>query len=70
MSCDPALEKLSEKLNSRVLVQEEHSFQMCPLAAPKMPGLDRVKVLTVLCSVVAGDLIATCGDDVAWYSKW
>ena len=49
MSCDRALDKLSEKLNSRLLVQEEHGFQkggtMCPLAAEaqKKPGLDRVK---------------------------
>ena len=49
MSCDQALDKLSEKLNSRLLVQEKHGFQrggtMCPLAvgAQKKPGLDRVK---------------------------
>ena len=34
MSCDQALDKLSEKLNNRLLVQEEHGFQkegkMCP----------------------------------------
>ena len=34
MSCDQALDKLSEKLYSRLLVQEEHGFQkgdtMCP----------------------------------------
>ena len=27
VSCDQALDKLSEKLNNRVLVQEEHGFQ-------------------------------------------
>ena len=27
VSCDQALDKLSEKLNSRLLVQEEHGFQ-------------------------------------------
>ena len=49
MSCDQALGKLSEKLNSRLLVQEEHGFQKgaqgAPLAAgaQKKPGLDRVK---------------------------
>ena len=50
MSCDQALDKLSEKLNSRLLVQEEHGFQKggaqcAPLAAgaQKKPGLDRVK---------------------------
>ena len=48
MSCDQALDKLSEKLNSRLLVQKEHGFQkgstMCPLAAgaQKKPGLDKV----------------------------
>ena len=36
MSCDEALDKLSEKLNSRLLVQEEHGV-------PKQPGLERVK---------------------------
>ena len=51
MSCDQDLDKLSEKLNSRLLVQEEHGVQKgggaqcAPLAtgAPKKPGLDRVK---------------------------
>ena len=37
MSYDQALDKLSEKLISRLLVQEEHGFQkggtMCPLGA-------------------------------------
>ena len=58
MSCDQTLDKLSEKLYSRLLVQEEHSFQkgaQCapghnvPLAtgAQKKPGLDRVKYLDV-----------------------
>ena len=36
VSCDQALDKLSEKLNSRLLVHEEHGFQrggtLCPLA--------------------------------------
>ena len=52
MSCDidQALDKLSEKLNSRQLVQENHGFQKgaqcAPLAAgaQKKPGLDRVKL--------------------------
>ena len=41
--------KLSEKLNSRLLVQEEHGFQKGAQCAPlvtgaqKKPGLDRVK---------------------------
>ena len=43
MSCDQALDKLSEKLNSRLLVQEEHGFQkggtMCPLAAGAQKSL-------------------------------
>ena len=49
MSCDEALDKLSEKLNSSPLVQEEHGFQkgaqcaMLATGAPKIPGLDRVK---------------------------
>ena len=49
MSCDQALDKLSEKLNSRLLVKEELGFQKgaqcAPLAAgaQKKPGLDRVK---------------------------
>ena len=48
MLCDQALGKLSEKLNSRLLVEEEHGFlkgaQCAALAtgAQKMPGLDRV----------------------------
>ena len=49
MPCDQALDKLSEKLNSRVLVEEEHGYQRGhkvppPLAtgAAKKPGLDRV----------------------------
>ena len=48
-SYDPALDKLSEKLNSRLLVQEEHGFQKGAQCAPlaigdeKTPGLDRVK---------------------------
>ena len=50
MSCDQALDKLSEKLNSRMLVQEEHGFQkggtICPpplaAGAQKKPSLDRV----------------------------
>ena len=62
MSCDPALDKLSEKLNSRLLVQEEHGFQKgegaqcAPMAAgaEKKPGLDSVKhqsvPLTSICS--------------------
>ena len=51
MSCDQTLDKLSEKLNSRLLVQEEHCFQegaQCATLAteaPKKPGLDRVKVV-------------------------
>ena len=48
MSCNQALDKLSEKLNSRLLVQEKHGFQKgaqcAPLAAgaQKKPGLDKV----------------------------
>ena len=47
MSCDQALDKLSEKLKSRLLVQEEHGFQKGAQCAPwpkdqKKPGLDRV----------------------------
>ena len=47
---DQVLDKLSEKLNSRLLVQEEHGFQKgaqcAPLAAgaQKKPDLDKVKV--------------------------
>ena len=50
MSCDQALDKLSEKLNSRLLVQEEHGFQKGGQCAPrlaaeaqKMPGLDMTR---------------------------
>ena len=48
MSCDQALGKLSEKLNSRLLVQDKHGFQKghdVPPAtgASKKPGVDRVK---------------------------
>ena len=49
MSCDQDLDKLSEKLNSRLLGQEEHGFQKGAEYAPwpqeqkKKPGLDRVK---------------------------
>ena len=49
VSCDQALDKLSEKLNSRLLVQEDHGFQRWSQCAPwpqehkKKPGLDRVK---------------------------
>ena len=52
MSWHQALDKLSEKLNSKLLVQEEHGFQkgaQCgPLAtgAPKKPGLDMVNTST------------------------
>ena len=48
MSYDQDLDKLSEKLNSRLLEQEEHGFQKgghnvhpC-LRIKKKPGLDRV----------------------------
>ena len=34
MSCDQVLDKLSEKLNSRVLVEEEHGFQKGAQCAP------------------------------------
>ena len=50
MSYDQALDKLSEKLNSRLLVQEEHGFQQGAQCAPvaagaqKKPGLDRVNM--------------------------
>ena len=49
MSCDQTLDKLSGKLNSRLLVQEENGFEkectMCPPGrrSKKKPGLDRVK---------------------------
>ena len=49
MSCDHALDKLSEELNSRVLVQEgtrcSKGGTMCILdfGAPKKPGAGRVK---------------------------
>ena len=53
MSCDQALDKLSEKLNSRRLVQEEHGFQKGGAQCPPWPqelkkklGLDRVKPFT------------------------
>ena len=54
MSCDQALDKLSEKLNSRLLVQEEHGFQKGAQCAPwpqeqkKKPGLDRVNKIRVI----------------------
>ena len=46
MSCDQALDKFSEKPNSRLLVHEEHGFQNWAHCAPchrssKKPGLDR-----------------------------
>ena len=55
--CDPALDKLSEKLNNTVLVEEEHGFQKEAQCAPPWTlelqkslvwiglntGLDRVK---------------------------
>ena len=50
MSCDQALDKLSEKFKSQLLVQGEHGFQKGAHCAPletgdqKKPGLDRVKV--------------------------
>ena len=50
MSCDQALDKFSEKLNSSLLVQEEHGFQKGAHCAPlatgdqKKPSLDRVEV--------------------------
>ena len=49
MSWDQALDKLSEKLNSKLLVQEEHGFQKGAHFAPghrgskKKPGLGRVE---------------------------
>ena len=49
MSCDQDLDKLSEKLNSRLLEQEEHGFHKGGHNVPpwpqdkKKPGLDRVK---------------------------
>ena len=50
MSSDQDLDKLSEKLNSRLLVQAEHGFQNgghnvppWPQEQKKKPGLDRVK---------------------------
>ena len=50
VSCDQALNKLPEKLSSRLLVQEEQGFQKgaqcAPLAAgaQKNPGVDRVNL--------------------------
>ena len=50
VSCDQAFDKLSEKLNSRLLVQEGHGFQKGVQCAPwpqelkKKPGLDRAKL--------------------------
>ena len=50
VSCDQALDKISENFNSRLLVQEEHGFQKGAHCAPlatgdqKKPGLDRVKL--------------------------
>ena len=64
MSCDQALDKLSEKLYSRLLVQEEHGFQKgaqcAPLAAgaQKKPGLDRVK---------GGDIVR---EDIRKQCEW
>ena len=60
VSCDQALDKLSEKLNGRPFVQEEHGFKRghnvppWPQEQKKKPGLDRVKAmsqrrLTVFC---------------------
>ena len=47
VSSDQALDKLSEKLNSQLLVQEEHGFLRGPAYRPQelqiKPGLDRVK---------------------------
>ena len=49
VSYDQDLNKLSEKLNSGLLVQEEHGFQKgaqcapCPQEQKKKPGLDKVK---------------------------
>ena len=47
MSCDQTLDKLSEKLKSKLLVQEEHGFQKGHHVPPgrrssKKPCLDRV----------------------------
>ena len=36
--CEEALDKLSEKLNSRLLVQEEHGFQNGAQCAPLATG--------------------------------
>ena len=46
-ACDQALDKLSRKVNSKLMVQEEHGFQgaqCAPLATgtPKKPGLESV----------------------------
>ena len=38
VSCDQALDKLSEKVNSRLLVQEEHGFQKGAHCAPLAAG--------------------------------
>ena len=56
MSCDQALDKLSEKLYSRLLVQEEHGFQKGGHNVPPWPqelkkslawiGLNEKKIMT------------------------
>ena len=64
MSCDQTLDKLSEKLSSRLLVQEEHGFQKgakcAPLAtgAQKKPGLHRVEWNSVLFLFIRADSVA------------
>ena len=43
-SCDQALDKLSEKLNSRLLVQEEHGFQKGAQCAPLAAGAKKLSL--------------------------
>ena len=52
MSCDQALDKLSEKLNSKLLVQEEHGFQKGAQCArwPRKPKKSLAwRVLSLAC---------------------
>ena len=41
VSCDQALDKLLEKLNSRLLVQEKHGFQKGAHCAPLASGAQK-----------------------------
>ena len=48
MSCDQALDKLSEKLSSRLLVQEEYRFQKGAQCAPLAAGAQKSLACIVL----------------------